>query len=419
MTGARVVVLGGGGGIGSVATRTLASTDDADEVFVADLSLEAAQATVEAVADTRFTAVSVDVDDDDALASLLDGADLVVNCVGPFYRFGAPILSAAIDAGVDYVDVCDDLDATRAQLALSDRAAAAGVRALIGMGNSPGLANIFVCLCAELFLDEVTSAEIMHIHGGEADEGPAVLKHRIHAMTSDVPLFVDGEFVEVRQLEESGAAHVRNVDFHGVGTYPVYPYPHPETITLPTVFPGLRRATNLGVVFPLSYFGMTQDLVGAGMAAEDTIEVPTPDGPVRVTPIDTMVALLRAERPRLLAEAGVTGPAGCLKVVVGGTKDAKEHIYECSLFSSTEGAGEGTGIPAGLGAILSLRGQLRGDPGVHPPEAIVPVTPLLDLAADVVSGGGLSSGNTLPLRLEHVGPDGSREEIPFSFGSSS
>ncbi|MFM7509804.1 MAG: saccharopine dehydrogenase NADP-binding domain-containing protein, partial [Actinomycetota bacterium] len=191
MTGARVVVLGGGGGIGSVATRTLASTDDADEVFVADLSLEAAQATVEAVADVRFTAVSVDVDDDDALASLLDGAALVVNCVGPFYRFGAPILSAAIDAGVDYVDVCDDLDATRAQLALSDRAAAAGVRALIGMGNSPGLANIFVCLCAELFLDEVTSAEIMHIHGGEADEGPAVLKHRIHAMTSDVPLFID------------------------------------------------------------------------------------------------------------------------------------------------------------------------------------------------------------------------------------
>jgi len=86
MTGARVVVLGGGGGIGSVATRTLASTDDADEVFVADLSLDAAQATVEAVADARFTAVSVDVDDDDALASLLDGAALVVNCVGPFYR---------------------------------------------------------------------------------------------------------------------------------------------------------------------------------------------------------------------------------------------------------------------------------------------------------------------------------------------
>lgn len=417
MSTARVVVLGGGGGIGSVAARTLATTQDASEVVVADLSLPAAQATVDAVDDDRFRAVAVDVDDAAALSGVLDGAALVVNCVGPFYRFGEPILSAAIDAGVDYVDVCDDLDATRAQLALSERAEAAGVRALIGMGNSPGLANVFVGLCAELFLDEVTSAEIMHIHGGESDEGPAVLKHRIHAMTSDVPLFVDGEFVEVRQLEESGAAHVREVDFHGVGTYPVYPYPHPETITLPTVFPALRRATNLGVVFPLSYFAMTQDLVGAGMATEEPVEVPTPDGPVRVAPIDTMVAVLRAERPRLLSEAGVTGPAGCLKVVVGGTVDGEEHTYECSLFSETEGAGEGTGIPAGLGAILALRGQLRGGPGVHPPEAIVPVTPLLDLAADVIAVIGLSGGGGLPLRLVHVAPDGSREEIPFSFGS--
>lgn len=419
MSSARVVVLGGGGGIGSVASRTLATTDDASEIVVADLDPAAAQATVDAIGDPRCSAVAVDVTDTAAMAALFDGAVLVVNCVGPFYRFGAPILSAAIDAGVDYVDVCDDLDATRAQLALSDRAAEAGVRALIGMGNSPGLANIFVALCGELFLDEVTSADIMHIHGGEDDEGPAVLKHRIHAMTSDVPLYVDGEFVEVRQLEESGAAHVRDVDFHGVGTYPAYPYPHPETITLPTVFPALRRATNLGVVFPLSYFAMTQDLVAAGMASETPIEVPTADGPAQVAPIDAMVALLRAERPRLLAEAGVTGPAGCLKVVVTGNSGGEEHTYECSLFSETEGAGEGTGIPAGLGAILMLRGVVRGEPGVHPPEAIVPVTPLLDLAADVVSVIGLSSGNALPLRLEHIAPDGTRGEIPFSFGSGS
>ena len=415
----RVVVLGGGGGIGTVATRTLAATPDADEVVVADLNLAAAQATVDLVADSRFTAAAIDVSDAAAIASLLDGAALVVNCVGPFYRFGAPILQAAITAGVDYVDVCDDLDATRAQLALGEQAAAAGVTALIGMGNSPGLANIFVKLCADWFLDEVTSADIMHIHGGESGEGAAVLKHRIHAMTSDVPLFIDGEFVAVRQLEESGAPHIREVEFHGVGTYPVYPYPHPETITLPTVFPSLRRATNLGVVFPLSYFEMTQDLVAAGMATEEPIPVPTADGVAQVAPIDAMVALLQSERPRLLAEAGVDGPAGCLKVVVSGMKDGQEHTYECSLFSESEGAGEGTGIPAGLGAALMLRGVIDGAPGVHPPEAIVPVDAMLDLAADVVSVIGLAGGGGLPLRLEHVLPDGGREEIPFSFGSSS
>ena len=410
----RVVVFGGGGGIGRVAVRALSQTDDADEVIVADLDLDAATATVGETADARFRAVAVDVSDPAAISAAMDGAAVVLNCVGPFYRFGPPTLAAAIDAGVDYVDVCDDLDATRAMLELDDRARAAGVQALVGMGNSPGLANIFVKLCNEWFLDEVHTAEIMHIHGGEPDEGPAVLKHRIHAMTADVPLFVDGRFVEVRMLEDSGAPFVHDEDFPGVGTYPVHPYPHPETITLPKVFPTLRGATNLGVVFPLPYFRMTQDLVCAGMASDEPVRAPTADGsPTEVAPIDVMVALLRRERPRLLAEAGVTGPAGCLRVVVTGTTGGEEHTYVCSLFSDEEGAGEGTGIPAALGVILALRGGLGGGPGVHPPEAIVPVGPVLELAAEVVAGLGVSGGS-MPLRLEHVAPDGTREEIPFS-----
>ena len=411
--GTRVVVLGGGGGIGTVAATALAATEDAGKIIVADLDLAAAERTVTAIGDDRCRAASVDVGDPVSIAAVLADASVVVNCVGPFYRFGPPTLAAVIAAGVDYVDVCDDLDATRRMLDQDRNARDRGVRALVGMGNSPGLANIFVKLCDEWFLDEVHSAEIMHIHGGEPDEGPAVLKHRIHAMTNDVPLFVDGSFVDVRMLDESGAPFIRDEEFPDVGTFPVHPYPHPETITLPTVFPTLRTATNLGVVFPLSYFAMTQDLVRAGMASEDPVRV----GDVQVAPIDVMVSLLRRERPRLLTQAGVTGPGGCLKVVVGGVTDGQPHTYICSVSSSDTGAGEGTGIPAALGAILALRGQLDGGPGVHPPESIVPVGPVLDLAADVVKGMGVTGGG-LPLRLEHIGPDGVREDVPFSFGSS-
>ena len=279
---------------------------------------------------------------------------VVLNCVGPFYQFGPPTLAAAIEAGVGYVDVCDDLDATRALLDQDEAAQQAGVTALVGMGNSPGLANVFVKLCADDLLDEVTSVDIFHIHGGEPSEGAAVLKHRIHAMVDDVPLYIDGEFIAVRQLEASGAEHVRQVDFRGVGTYPAHPYPHPETITLPQVFPTLQRATNLGVVYPLSYFAMTQDLVRAGMADETPLGV----GDVEVAPIDVMVALLQRERPGLLAADGVTEAGGCLRVDVSGTKDGEPHTYICSLTSSGAGAGEGTGIPAALGAALHLRGAL-------------------------------------------------------------
>ena len=411
----KVVVLGGGGGVGSVAARALAQTDDADEVVVVDLSAEAAAATVAEIADPRFRAEGVDITDDAAFTALVDGAAVVLNCVGPFYRFGAPTLAKCIAAGVTYVDVCDDLSATRAQLDLDGDAKAAGVQALIGMGNSPGLANIFVKMCAEMFLDEVHTADIMHIHGGEPDEGAAVIKHRVWAMVNDVPLFVDGEFVEVRMLEDSARPFISDEEFIGLeGTYPVFPYPHPEVITLPPVFPTLRRATNLGVIFPLPYFTMTQDLVAAGMGSEEPLTV----GGAEVAPIDVMVALLQRERPRLLAEAGVTGPGGALKVVVGGLKDGDEHTYVCTVNSEGAGAGEGTGIPAALGAILALRGAIGGGPGVHPPEAAVDVTALLELAGSVVARMGVGDGSGVPLTLEHLGPDGTREVVPFGIGAA-
>jgi len=408
-----IVVVGGGGGVGSIAVRALAQTDDATEVIVADLDSHAAESVVEGLGDQRFRATAVDASVPESIDSVISGADVVLNCAGPFYRFGPPTLNAAIRAGVDYVDICDDLDATRALLELDPAAKAAGVTALVGMGNSPGLANLFVKLCAEWFFDEIHTAEIIHIHGGEPDEGAGVLKHRIHAMTNDVPVFVDNEMRSVRMLEESGAAFVKSVDFPEVGTSKVFPYPHPETITLPQAFPTLRRATNLGVVFPYPYFELTQDLVRAGMASEDPLTV----GGADVAPIDVMVSLLRSRRPAMLAEAGVTGPAGCLRVVVSGLCAGEVHRYEISLSSGSAGAGEGTGIPAAIGAILMLRGSLDGDPGVHPPEAIVPVADLLELASSVAGGVGVS-GDGLPLTVRHFGPDGDCEEIPFALEGS-
>lgn len=409
---ARVVVLGGSGGIGSVATRTLVAADGAeiDEIVVADVRADAAQALVDSLGDERLRGVAVDATDPASVASVITGADVVVGCIGPFYRFGPPLVAAAIRAGVDYVDVCDDLDATQRQLELHDAAVEAGITALIGMGNSPGLANVLVRYAADLLLDEVHAVDIMHIHGGEPTEGPAVLKHRIHAMTNDVPVFVDGEHRMVRMLEDSGQAFVAETEFRDVGTFPVYPYPHPETITLPRHLPTLRRATNLGVVFPLSYFGLTQDLVRVGLCTTEPLEV----GGQQVVPLEVSVAHLIAERPRLLAEAGVSGPAGCLKVVVGGSKDGEAHTWVFSLSSSGAGAGEGTGIPAGLGALMVLRGMAKG-PGVVPPEAVVDPVAMLELAAGVLPrmgfGGGGGDRSALPLHLEHIGPDGTSESV--------
>lgn len=404
----RIVVLGGAGGVAQMAVEALTVFDTFDEIVVADLNETAAAGVVTRLGDPRLSSMAVDASSPKSLAHALEGADVVLNCVGPFYRFGPPVLRAAIDAGVDYVDICDDLAPTRLMLELDAEAKEKGVKALIGMGNSPGLANVFVKLVADGFLDEVESVDIMHIHGGEHEEGAAVIKHRIHAMLNDVPLFIDGEFITVRQLDESGAKHTVETEFRNVGTYPVYPYPHPETITLPAHIPGLKRATNLGVIFPLSYFHLTQDMVRVGACSTDPVTVQGES----VIPIEFSVAHIQSQRAGLLAEAGITGPGGCLKVVVGGFRKGAARIYVLQLSSKTAGAGEGTGIPAAAGAMLMGNGSITKT-GVFPPEA--GVEPLQVLMAAFHAVKALGKGGDDNISIEQIDADGTVTPVALPF----
>ncbi|MDP4015193.1 MAG: saccharopine dehydrogenase NADP-binding domain-containing protein [Candidatus Nanopelagicales bacterium] len=404
----KIVLLGGCGGIGTIAARTVLAANVFTDIVIADLDGERAEALAASFRRKRVVGVGVDVDDPSSLRRSLDGASVVLNTVGPFYRFGPQILAAAIDSGVDYVDVCDDLDATERMLQMDAAAKAKGVRALLGMGNSPGLANVLARFAADQLLDSVESVDIMHIHGGEPQEGPAVLGHRIHAMTSDIPIWEDGQMRKVRMLDDSGAAYVIEVDFRDVGRFPVYPYPHPETITLPRYLPGVRRVTNRGVVFPLSYFELTQDLVRADACGTAPLRV----GGVEVVPRDFSVAHLIATRPRLLAEAAIDGPAGCLVIDVRGQKEGAPERYVFSLSSRSAGAGEGTGIPAGIGAVLMAEGEGKiAEAGVYPPEAVVDPLRMLNLASGIVGSLGVegSGSGSLPIHVERHRPDGVSE----------
>ncbi len=393
--------------MGGVAVRALAALEEIDEIVVADRDGEAARAVAEAAGRAGVSGAAFDAASPDSVSEVVAGATVALNCVGPFYRFGPGVLAAVIEAGVPYVDVCDDLDATETMLGMHEAARTAGVSALIGMGNSPGLANVFVRMCADSLLDVVEAVDVMHVHGGEPGEGPAVVKHRIHAMTSDIPMFLDGAFTTVRMLEDSGAALARETDFPDVGTCPVYPYPHPETITLPRHIPGLRRATNLGVVLPLTYFDLTMDMVRVGMCTEEPLDVQGSE----VVPLEVAVAHVIARRPGLLADAGMNSPQGCLKVEISGRKDGDVHTYVFSMSSTEAGAGEGTGIPAAMGAALMAAGKVGG-PGVLPPEAAVDPGDLLALAGRVIPHFGLGAGGgPPPLRVVHTGPDGETEAI--------
>jgi saccharopine dehydrogenase (NAD+, L-lysine-forming) len=385
----KATVLGGGGAVGNI--------------VVADINMAAARKVVKEARGAKLTAVELDAESPESIRKAIAGSAVVLNCVGPFYKYGPVILKTVIGAGINYVDVCDDFDATEELLAMDEKAKKAGVSALIGMGSSPGVANVLVRLCADSLLDKVEAVDIYHAHGGEKIEGAAVVKHRIHSMKMDIPVFLDGKFTAVKLFEDSGRALEEEAEFQNVGTYRVYAYPHPETITLPPYLKGVKRVTNLGLVLPPAYAELIKGMVRLGITDEEPIEVQGQ----KVIPQEFAVAFILAQRERLTKEAGITEPMGCLKIVVKGYKDGGKNTYIFSMSSRGQGMGEGTGIPAAIGVIIMATGKIK-EKGVLPPEACVNPMDLLELAKTSVKAAG---GRGFPIVIEHIDKDGKSQRV--------
>lgn len=375
---AKITVLGGCGAVGSVAVKTLAGTDHFDEVVIADINLEKAQQIAADLGD-KVSAVQVDALDPVSIKAAIAGSDLVLNTTGPYYKFVPTVLGAVIESGINYIDVCDDYDVTIDILKLSDKAAAAGIVACIGMGSSPGTTNLLAKFASDTLLDETEAIDIYHAHGGEPTEGPGVIGHRFHCMTSDVPMFLDGKLKYVKFFEPDGIALQEEIEFYRMGDkIRVYPYPHPEQITMPE-YVKVKRVTNKGTVLPQEYYDLTKDLVRHGMASREPVEV----NGMLISPYDFAVAYIIRERDRILKEIDFGKQRGCVKVVVSGVKAGKKKKYVFQLASESEALGEGTGIPAAMGCMLIAEGKISKK-GVYPPEGCINPLDFLALVPKVM-----------------------------------
>lgn len=375
----KVVVLGGCGAVGSVAVETLARQEMFTEVVIGDQAVEKARQLANRIGSRKVSVAFVDAFEEGSIRNALRGADVVLNCIGPFYSTVKPVLSAVIDMGIDYVDICDDVDVTLDILDMDGKAKAKDITALVGMGSSPGATNLLARLAHDTLLDETDSIDIFHTHGGEAVEGEGVIRHRFHCMSIDIPMFLNGRLTYVKYFEPDGMALRQTFDFPVVGRdIPIYPYPHPEQVTLPRYL-RLRQVTNKGSVLPNEYYNLIRDLCGLGLAQTDPVEVRGH----QVAPCDFAVAYILRERERILRETGFTRPCGCCSVVARGRKDGLSREYRFHMASRSQALGEGTGIPAAMGVMLMAMGKISGK-GVMPPEACVNPMDFVNLISKVM-----------------------------------
>jgi saccharopine dehydrogenase-like NADP-dependent oxidoreductase len=356
----KVVVFGGAGVIGSFAVQCLARMNTFSQITIADADDQRAQAVVKTSPKIDF--IKTDATDEKSLQKSLEGADVAVNCVGPFYKFAPKIMSAAIKKGIGYVDVCDDWDTTATLLDdYQKQAKDAGVTCIVGLGASPGLTNIIAAFGASQ-MTSVNDIKIFVVRNIEEGGGGAIPYHMMHCFLGKIPIYRNGAYEKAQALVD-GEEYVTLPPPYG--QVPVWYFGHPETITLPRYIKGVQNVCCKGSYIPQMFRDEIVKVEALGMVSEKPITLPNG---VTMKPIDFAAGWIRAIRQRVL-ETAKPGPAGgSVLVRITGDVNGSPMVFELAGSSDMR---SGTGTPAAVGAKMLVEGSIK-KPGVYAPEGCIP-----------------------------------------------
>jgi len=253
----RILVLGGAGHMGEEIVNQLISRSDI-KITVADTAADKLAKQSQRLGSRVDTAV-VNVDDSAGLISEMKKVNAVVSAVGPYYKYATKIIDASISARVNMVDINDDFDATLNSLQMDSAAQKAGVTVIVGCGASPGVTNIMARYGADK-LDKVDEIRLYWAESATDPAGPAAMIHWFHITSGEVPMYINGEWVNVKGLSEP-----EMVEFMPpLGKLEVCYTGHAEPVSLPRFIKGIKDVTIKGAVFPsimLDVYKMLSELV--------------------------------------------------------------------------------------------------------------------------------------------------------------
>jgi saccharopine dehydrogenase-like NADP-dependent oxidoreductase len=240
----KILAIGGCGSMARYALKAAQNFDAIDEIIIADINEESA-ASFAATLNNKVSAVRLDVSDNQALKLAMKNINIVVNTCGPFFKFGEPILSSAIDSGCHYLDICDDWEPTIEMMKLDSKAKSAGISATIGLGASPGLTNL-MALIAIRELDKVTKVYTgWDVGAATIDETAkqqstnAAMLHAVEQITGKVQIYQDSVYKMVKPLQAI------NIEYPGLPNFTGNIFGHPEAVTFPHYFSELKESINL------------------------------------------------------------------------------------------------------------------------------------------------------------------------------
>ncbi|WP_109509146.1 saccharopine dehydrogenase family protein [Nocardioides speluncae] len=360
-----VVILSAGAVAADVAAR-VHDSPLATEITVADIDVDRARRVVRSLGLPEESARQVDAADPASVRAVVQGADLVFNGIGPYFRFGLIAVREAVAAGAHYVDICDEYDVAHALVTDADldtEARSKGIVVLTGMGSSPGLSNLLARWAVDS-LDEAESVEVVIGLPLFVDLGTTINAHMLHSLTGGVTQWLDGEYVEVPAWSDP-----QPFELLGRGGRHEFSYwGHPEAVTLPRYLK-VNRATSRFSWFQQEGNELYRSFARWGLGEDQ----PLTDG--GVPPRQFLAAHMSSDIARAGMSVDLSGEAmvSVWHVVATGTRNGVPTTVtiegELDLLARREVSGPGlTGLPAAMGVLEVLRGAVTAR-GVVAPEA--------------------------------------------------
>ncbi len=352
----RAIVIGGLGGMGQGVARDLIKQEKITKVTLGDINIDPVRVQEKLRASDKVSLTRIDVNDHRVLVGAIKEHDVVVNTAGPFYKTAIAVARAAVEAGVNYIDICDDYEAVPVLFSspeIDEAAKKAGITVLTGMGSDPGTNNVLVKWYANQLdrVDEIHLFWVVSI----AELAGAAWDHSLHMVTGSIPQYIDGRL----QYVEGGTGEETAQFLEPLGTCVVRYVGHPQPITIPRYIEGVKKVVIKGALIPLWVDELIKEQKKTGFLSTDPVDVKgTP-----VIPYDMTLKLWNA-----IPKGRDNGPqASGLKVIVKGERAGKRVTYTADIVGRMA---PGTGLPASIAALMMDAGEVTVK-GVVAPEGCI------------------------------------------------
>ena len=376
------LVLGGTGGMGQGVARDLIKQEQIKKVILGDINIDPGRVQEKLRSSEKVSLIRIDVNDHNGLVRAIKDAGIVINCAGPFYKTAVAVARAAVEARVNYIDICDDYEATEILFAsgIDQAARQAGITVLTGMGSDPGTNNVIVKWYANQ-LDHVDEIDLFWVVS-IAELAGAAWDHSLHMTLGKIPQYLGGKLEYV----EGGTGEETAQFLEPLGTCQVRYVGHPQPLTIPRYIQGVKKVVIKGALIPSWVDQLIKEQKETGLLSKDPIEVKG----TKVTPYDLALQLWNS-----IPNNRDKGPlASGLKVIVKGERGRKQVTYTADIVGRMA---PGTGLPASIAALMLDAGEVKVK-GVVAPEGCI--DPGKFIAALIKRGAKIHQTETIRSMLE-------------------